>query len=125
MFVLTIIATLVAAVSVVVSLLSVVHARRSADAAESSVAEAKRSADAAERAAHAAMITAKADTAEDHRKREPQLQVTVEKAEHNATDAIYRVLNQSAVDRAEHPRPGVLTLRFPPRDCSLPLDAAK
>jgi hypothetical protein len=78
---------------------TVEEAKRSADAAEASLAEARRSADAAERAAGAAMVTAEADQAADHRAREPRLIVTVENmVEHDASEAIFRVLNNGPVD---------------------------
>jgi len=95
------IATTVAVVSAVVAVLSLRHSKRSADAAQASLAEAKRSADAAEKSAGAATITAEADRAEDHRRRQPQLLVAVEAlAEHDGTAVIYRVTNEGPTDLA-------------------------
>lgn len=95
----TIIATVVAAISAVVASLALWQAKRSADAANESLAEAKRSADAAEESASAAAITAEADRAENHRKRTPRLAVTVDAlAEHDGTDVIYRVTNEGPAD---------------------------
>lgn len=99
MFVTTLIATMVAAVSAVVAALALREAKRSANASEDSLAEAKRSADAAEKSAGAAAVTAEADRAEDHRRRTPRLVVTVDaKPEHDGTDVIYRVTNEGPAD---------------------------
>jgi NAD-specific glutamate dehydrogenase len=74
---------------------SVIEARRSADAAEASVREAGRSAAAAEAAARSSAVSADADRAADHRARAPRLDLALESpAEHDGTDAIYRVRNQ-------------------------------
>lgn len=99
MLVLTVIATMVAAVSAVLAVLALREAKRSANAAEDSLAEAKRSADAAEKSAGAAAVTAEADHAEDHRRRTPRLVMTIDaKAEHDGTEVIYRVTNEGPAD---------------------------
>lgn len=95
----TIVAAVFAGISAVVAGFALWQAKRSADAAKTSVSAARRSADAAEKSAGAAAITAEADRAEDHRKREPQLLVTVDAmVPHTGDMAIYRVTNESAVD---------------------------
>lgn len=99
MLTITIVATVVAAVSAVVALLALKHAKRSADAAEESLDNARRSADAAERSAGAAVITAEADRDESHRKRAPRLIVAVETmVEHDDINVIYRVTNEGSTD---------------------------
>jgi NAD-specific glutamate dehydrogenase len=99
MLTLTVIATVVAAVSALVAMLALRQAKRSADAAEDSLAEAERSADAAEESTGAAAVTAAADRAEDHRRRTPRLAVAVEaKAEHDGSNVIYGVTNEGPAD---------------------------
>ena len=99
MVALTIIAITVAVVSAAVAVRALRHSKRSADAAHGSLAEARRSADAAEKSAGAAAITAEADRAEDHRRREPRLLVTVERlAAYDGTSVIYRVTNEGPAD---------------------------